>query len=85
MEFLVMPQTVHSLVGCYSAGGCDTDDCCYADGILTCNCKGDGATYEPCIKENTCPGKCIHTPVCGVKNSCIAKSCTIKAEIMNQP
>lgn len=86
MEFLVMPQTTHSLVECYSASGGGDSKCCFAGGIrCTCN---DGSTYEPCVIE-TCTCKGVLVPVCGVKNSCIAlcanKSCTVKADIMNQP
>lgn len=80
MEFLVMPQTVHSLVECYSAS--DGDNCTRCN--LECTCYGEGSCYE---RGNTCTCKGVR--VCGAKNSCIAlcanKSCTVKAEIMNQP
>lgn len=71
MEFLVMPQTIHSLVECYSAGG--NDGCTHCDYEGDCNCfNGDNITY-------ICTCKGVHVPIC------IAKLCTIKAEIMNQP
>lgn len=81
MEFLVMPQTTHSLVECYSASGGG----CNCNGELICTCYG-GSCYD---KGDTCTCKGVHVPVCVVKNSCIAlcanKSCTVKADIMNQP
>ena len=81
MEFLVMPQATHSLVECYSASG--GGNCTFCD--FDCTCHG-GSCYD---KGDICTCKGVLVPVCGVKNSCIAlcanKSCTVKAEIMNQP
>lgn len=87
MEFLVMPQTVHSLVECYSASGGG----CYCNSIFNCpcnGCKGDNTTFEcpgfggDCDYTCTCHG--VHIP-CGVKWDCPSKACTVKAEILNQP
>ena len=65
MEFLVLPQSTHSLVECFSAGGdgCGVDDCTF-----TCTPNGDICAckyHDPCNNNNPC--SCYLGYYCGVR------------------
>lgn len=83
MEFLVMPQTVHSLVECYSAPNDSTD--CSPKVCIVWEGECDGLSCSP-LTICDCNAKVCVAKICAAKGGvCTTRACTIKADIMDQP